>query len=205
LSTGKKYKRSSQTPGQILRYSSVTELEKENSDDRDLVNLMLKRRRESGQSDGKHGFEKETVNILPETSDEVDNLDLGSDFEAETDHEPIKSKALSDVSNHQLGTRKPLFSKEPSNTLSSSPSVIYSSGDEVWPQENNATKPSLSSADEIEEPEDFVRKVKHTARKKIKQKSDGGIRNKTRVSLSLGPLSGSRQSKTGNSSDDDFM
>jgi len=211
LSTGKKYKRSSQSPGQILRYSSVTELEKENSDDRDLVNLMLKRRRESGQLKENHGIENmnETVNIVLETPDEVNNLDLGSDFEADMEFEPTKSNALKDVSNHQGGTRKPLFSHGPCNPVSSSPSIIYSSGDEVCPLENKVTRPSLSSADEIEEPEDFIRKVKHSARKKSKKKSEGGNRqsggNKTRVSLSLGPLTGPRQAKAGNNSDDDFM
>merc|ERR1719233_970009 len=202
LSTGKKYKRSSQIPGQILRYSSVSELEKENSDDRDLVNLMLKRRRESGQMKEKHGFENmnETVHNVLETSDQVGNLDLGSDFEADMDYEPepTKSNALTDVSNHQGGTRKPLFSHGPSNPIPSSPSIIYSSCDEVCPLESKVLRPSLSSADEIEEPEDFVRKVKHSARKKLKKKSEGGIRNsggsKTRVSLSLGPLTSLRQS-----------
>lgn len=205
LSTGKKYRRSGQAPGQILRYSSETEFGKENSDDRDLVQMM-KRRRESGSVEEK----KNSINreLTAVTAEDLVNFDLGSDFEENAECESRKYEALADVSNQKEGTRKPLFSQEPLNPLASSPNIIYSSGDEVWPEKNTVCRPSLSSADEIEEPEEFLRKVKEPVRKKLKKKSEGsGNKSRGRVSLSLGPPSGSRSrlSNAGNNSDDDFL
>lgn len=208
LSTGKKYRRSGQAPGQILRYSSETELEKENSDDRDLVQMM-KRRRESGSvEEKKNSINRELTGITAVTADDLENYDLGSDFEESVECESRRCKALADVSNQKEGTRKPLFSQEPLNPLASSPNIIYSSGDEVWPEKNMICRPSLSSADEIEEPEEFLRKVKEPVRKKLKKESGGsGNKSRGRVSLSLGLLSGSRSrlSNAGNNSDDDFL
>jgi hypothetical protein len=186
LSTGKKARRSGGGPGNILRYADHTQLEKENSEDRDLVQLMLKRRRESG---------------ITETPAQIDNLDLGSDFENGEDYLPSKScPALTDVSNQLAGTKKPLFSEAPCNTITSSPTMIFSSGDEVWPEETRGIKPSLESADEIEEPEYICRKVRQPERRRVRRRGEGSkSSNKGRLSLSLAKM------KTGSSSEDDFM
>ena len=209
LSTGKRARLSS---GPILRYSSpASELEKENSEDRAMVQLMLKRRRESGNKSVDPELVLEipvTAGIVLETPDEMDNFDLGSDFEDESEFAASKTLALVDVSNQPLGTRKPLFKPEVCQTAPpASPTVIYSSGDDVWPEDRKQVPPSLSSADEIDEPDDIFRRVKQPDKKKLtKKKSEGGKRsslslggNKGRLSLTLG------SSIQGENSDDDFM
>jgi len=214
LSSGKRARKAANTSEQILRYSSVSELEKENSEDRAVVQMMLKRRRESGQGesvDPQFVLETpEAAGVVLKTPDEMDNLDLGSDFEDDKEYEPSKSTALVDVSNQPQGSRKPLFSSEPCNPHTASPSIIYSSGDEVWPEENKPQQTSLSSADEIEEPEDFCRRVKQPVSKKVKKKrkSEGGNRSNLSLSGKNARLSltlGTSMSRTGNNSDDDFM
>jgi len=207
----------------ILRYSSVSNLEKDNSQERELQ-MMLKRRRESGKCE----LNNDAVSIAPgadsltivlETPDDMDNYDLGSDFEEE--FEPSKPGALSDLSNQPVSTRKPLFNRDPfktTNRLSNSTSkpgventVIYSSDDDVWPDEKfkKQVQHSLSSADEIEEPEeDVLRKVKLplSKTKPRRKKSRGGntslveIGKKGRMPLSLGS-----SMISGNNSEDDFM
>eukprot|EP00092_Neocalanus_flemingeri_P038788 GFUD01042231.1.p1 GENE.GFUD01042231.1~~GFUD01042231.1.p1 ORF type:complete len:1506 (+),score=423.98 GFUD01042231.1:334-4518(+) len=233
ISTDKSAKGPSNSSDPILRYSSVSKLEKENSEDRTLQ-MMLKRRRESGKQENnelqieasKAAIETpETSTIVLETPDEMDNLDFGSDFTLESDEEFESSKpaALVDLSNNPMNTRKPLFDQGPYNphtapqrvsktgtkSNAGSENIIYSSDDDVWPEENKQVQHSLSSADEIDEPEDISRKVKVPMSKKRlsrKKKSGGGNKtllesgNKGRLSFTLGS-----SMMGGNNSDDDFM
>jgi len=180
-------------------------VEKENSEDRALVQLMLKRRRESGQVEN---VDPELVletpgsaGIFLDTPDEMDNFDLGSDFEDESEFAASKtSAALVDVSNQPVGTRKPLFKPEVSQPAPpASPTIIYSSGDDVWPEDKKQIQPSLSSADEIDEPEDILRRVKQPEKKKLTKKKKKSVGGKRSLSLTLGT------SLQGGNSDDDFM
>jgi len=206
----------------ILRYSSVSKLEKENSQEKELQ-IMLKKRRESGKSQFNYDPSSivletpESSTIVLETPDDMDNYELGSDFEEE--YEPSKPGVLADLSNQPVSTRKPLFNQNPSKPTTVLPkstskhsvenTVIYSSDDDVWPEEKKKVQISLSSADEIEEPEqEILRKVKLPVSKTIpRKKKNRGVNSslveggkKGRLSLALGS-----SIISGNNSDDDFM
>ena len=115
---------------------------------------------------------------------------------------------LTDLSNQPGSTKKPLFAQDKVNKplCKESPSIIYSSGDEICFEESTSVKISLSSADEIEEPVNSYYTIGNSmkGRKKVfnKRKSSNGSNSTfsffkerpSNVSLSI----------AGNSSDDDF-
>merc|ERR1712228_929119 len=91
---------------------------------------------------------------------------------------------LTDLSNQPSSTKKPLFAQEKAIKpfCKGSPNIIYSSGDEICFEESTSVKTFLSSADEIEEPDDryYAMGSSTKDRKKVlkKKKSSNG-RNST--------------------------
>ena len=150
------------------------------SDDKDLLNMLEKRRAEK---------RKEEATYIPESPEFSD------------DDEFMNNLNFSDL--EQKSSKKPLFSSTAANNLRHFPEnkekeshdMFESDDDEMFNFDEKQMKPSLDSADEIEEPDEVVRKVIQPKKKSVLRKKSLSLNNKRRLNKSLLPEL---------SSDDDF-
>ena len=138
-------------------------------DDQKLLDMLEKNRAEK---------ENKAITSVPESPDPF----------SDNDDEFMNNLDLSDLAHHK-SSKKPLFGSSTANKLRHFPAanqekesrdMFDSDDDEIFNfDEKIQVKPSLESADEIEEPEEVVRRVTEPKKKSVLKKKSLGLQKKT--------------------------
>jgi len=138
----------------LLQHSSVSRLEQQNSEDKKVMHILKRRRTVSADKQDENLDIKINLTVKPSP----DKTKTGeSVFDVFADGDDSEILALAEISN-KPSSRKPLFA----DVSKADTSVLFSSDDEelINILEQDLNKPSLSGEDDIEEPQELIRRVK---------------------------------------------